>query len=106
MKSEEIGARVTAEIGDQWGRSNAHGVDLAKSLVAPERIRCRSFVADCREEEIDLWLVLTETPASRDGYLIVCDQSAQKFGLATTTTDGVVAFLGWYGGFWEAFDNM
>jgi hypothetical protein len=51
-------------------------------------------------------LVLTEVAGSRDGYLMVCDLSAAQFGLAMTTTEGYVAFLGWYGGFWEAFGGM
>jgi hypothetical protein len=106
MESTEVEARVRTEVDGKWTRSNAHGVDLAKSLVAPERIRCRSLDAGAQGEELDLWLVLTEIPESRDGYLIVCDESAKEFGLAMPTTEGYVAFLGWYGGFWDAFEGM
>ena len=106
MESAEIAARVQAEIGDQWSRSNAHGVDLRSCLVPPEKIRCRSVSSPCQDAELDLWLVLTEVPESRDGYLIVCDQAAEQFGLAMGTTEGHVAFLGWYGGFWDALESM
>jgi hypothetical protein len=106
MESDEIGARVKAKIAGQWSRSNAHRVDLAKSLLAPERIRCRALGTRSQAEELELWLVVTEIPGSRDGYLIVCDESADQFGLATGTAEGDIAFLGWYGGFWDAFESM
>jgi hypothetical protein len=105
MDSPEIETRVKTEIGHQWSRTNAHGVDPRAGLVTPEIIRCRSMYGS-QEADIDVWLVLTELAGSRDGYMVVCDQSATQFGLATTTTEGHVAFLGWYGGFWDAFENM
>jgi hypothetical protein len=105
MGSSEIAARVKAEIGDQWSRANTYGVDLRSCLVPPEKIRCRS-VSPPSQSELDLWLVLTAVPESRDGYLIVCDQAAEQFGLAMGTTEGYVAFLGWYGGFWDALESM
>lgn len=109
MEPREIAAQVEQEIAGQWSRSNAHGVDLRRCLVTPRLIRCRNTfpTPDAPSpRELELWLVLTEIPDSTDGYLIVCDQAAERFGLAITSTEDEVVFLGWYGGFWDAFESM
>lgn len=52
-----------------------------------------------------MWLVLEETPGSKDGYLIVYDERRHSFGLADWDGDTPV-FLGFHGRFLDALEAM
>lgn len=99
MTSAEVRAVVEAEIGGDWSQSNAHGVDLRACLVKPRRVSCRNTFAKLDGgRPLDLWIVLEETPGSKDGYLIVYDDRKCTFGLADW--DGEIpVFLGYHGTF-------
>jgi hypothetical protein len=103
MNSEEVAAVVKAEIGNRWGESNAHGVDLRTCVVTPEK---KTYVDGISERVIDLWLVLEEDAKERKGYKIVFDEVQRLFGLATTQRNGPDVFLGFYGTFMETLESM
>ena len=104
MSSAEVADLVAAEIGGDWSLSNAHGVDLKKCLVTPVR---RVYEDSFKEgSTVELWLVLEELPADGSGYQIVFDESARRFGLATSSRSGRDVFLGLYGNFIETLEAM
>ena len=53
-----------------------------------------------------MWVVLEETPGSRDGYVILFDEGNGRFGLGGFGEDGRVVFLGYHGSFWSTFHGM
>jgi hypothetical protein len=105
MTASEISAIIEGEIGGDWSRSNAHGVDLRRCLVTPaEQVYEDSFKEG---ETLRLWLVLEERPADKSGYKIVFDEGSRMFGLATTNAArGRDLFLGFYGTFLETLEGM
>ncbi len=103
MNAKEVAAFVKAEIGNQWGESNAHGVDLRTCIVAPEKKVYSDVLTGTTRE---LWLVLEEDSKERKGYKIVFDDSKRVFGLATTQVNGPDVLLGFYGTFMEALKSM
>ena len=105
MNSSEVGDFVKREIGSDWGRSNAHGVDIKTFLVRPERRQFRDCVNE--NQMLELWVVLEEDPQEHSGYEIVFDENNYcTFGLATVDQKGNEVFLGYYGTFNETFDAM
>lgn len=104
MSPTEIANKIHREVGGNWTISNAHGVDLAKCLIKPP-VR-QLFVDSFDNSEVDLWLVLEEYPADKSGYKIVFDEKTQMFGLATGSCHGPDLYLGPYGTFLEALQNM
>jgi hypothetical protein len=103
MTSLEVKNRVEQEIGNDWTRSNAHGVDLKNCLVYPE---LQPFLNSTNEFMVDLWLVLEENPQTRQGYKIVFDENSGMFGLAVSDQNGCGTFLGYYGDFNTTLDAM
>jgi hypothetical protein len=103
MNSQNIRSLIENEIGGNWDQSNAHGIDLRTCLVTPER---RRYIDAGGRETIELWLVLEEDPSERKGYKIVFDESAGRFGLATTQQNGPDVFLGLYGSFMKTLEAM
>ena len=104
MTSEEVANIVKTEIGINWDISNAHGVDLRKCLVQPEK---KNYKTGTNGEMRELWLVLEEDPIDRLGYKIVFDEKRRKFGLATTTGGSDIDFfLGIYGNFLATLEAM
>jgi hypothetical protein len=106
VTSTELRAIVEAEIGDGWSQSNAQGVDLRSCLVEPRRESCRNTFPELDAgSPLDLWVVLEETPGSKDGYLIVYDDQKRTFGLAAWDAEMPV-YLGYYGTFMDTLRAM
>ena len=106
MTPDEVRSIVELEIGNDWSRTNPHGVDLRTCLVTPRKVKCRnSFPLLESGRALDLWIVLEETPGNKDGYLIVFDERTRKFGLAAWTED-VPIFLGYHGSFMNTLEGM
>jgi hypothetical protein len=106
MTSAEVRAIVEAEIGGNWSQSNAHGVDLQRSLVQPRKVACRNTFPKLNGgKPLQLWIVLEESPGERDGYLIVLDDRQGIFGLAIWDGD-VPVFIGSYGSFLDTLQGM
>ena len=104
MTADEIEDLIRKEIGDLWNISNAHGVDLKKCLVKPEK---HTFTDSLTQHtQLELWLVLEELPDTRGGYQIVFDERTQMFGLATTDVKTGRIYLGPYGSFLETLEGM
>jgi hypothetical protein len=111
MTASDVQSLVLAEIGDDWSRTNAHGVDLQSSIVEPRRIQVIwRTVRDGQvtQETREVWLVLEERPVSGDGYKIVFDESRKTFGLASSgfASDPHPCLDGYYGDFWTTFEGM
>lgn len=104
MTADQVRQRVLAEIGDQWEKSNAHGVDLRKCLVDPEKHKFRN---GCDENVfLDLWLVLEEDPGNKSGYKIVYDEEDDNYGLAMSDVRHGLTYIGTYGTFMETLQSM
>ncbi len=104
MTPEEVSARVKHEIGENWQMSNAHGVDLRRCLVTPEKRQYEDISPG--GETAELWLVLEEDPILRKGYKIVYGESRDEYGLAMRDDKGNDIFLGYYGGFLATLEAM
>ena len=100
----DVRNRVEQEIAGDWGRSNAHGVDLKTCLVDPRRQQYRDSFNESRT--LDLWLVLEEDVQTHGGYEIIFDENNCQYGLAITDRNGCRIVLGYYGTFLETFDAM
>jgi len=105
MISQEVQAFVNMEIGGQWLRANDHVCDISRCLLHPRKVHCKEFDPS-GDKILDVWLVLEEVSATGNGLKIVFDEVAGVFGLACPGLDEHLAFLGWYGTFWDAFDAM
>jgi hypothetical protein len=106
MTTAEVRAIVEAEIGGNWWQTNAHAVDLRKCLVQPRKVTCRNTFPMLDDgTPIQVWVVLEETPDTRDGYLIVFDESRRAFGLANWDGNTPV-FLGFHGSFLNTLQGM
>jgi hypothetical protein len=78
--------------------------EFAKSgLIAPKVISCIDPTNDNDEPE-SYTLVFIE--GDGDGYQIVFDESMNQFGLAVRNESDGYTFIGNYGTFCEALDNM
>jgi hypothetical protein len=109
VTSNDVACIVRAQIGDQGGFRNAHGVDIASCLVPPveiDAIECRAQDGQFRDEPVRVWLVLEERVVERDGYKIVFDEGSRLSGLAVAMKDSVPLFLGVYGSFIDALEAM
>ena len=103
MTSEQVHALVVAQIGDQWDRTNLHGVDLRRCILWPQSITA----ADVRGEvQSDVWLVLLETPGRRLGWGIVYQEETGEFGLVQFTEDYAPCLVGLYAQFMDALEAM
>lgn len=106
MTSTEVRAIVESEIGGDWSRSNSHAVDLRKCLVRPRKVPCRNTFPKLNGgKPLQLWVVLEETPGTREGYLIVFDEERGVFGLADWSGDTPM-FLGFHGSFLNTLEGM
>lgn len=108
MTSDNVRQLVQQDIGGDWQRSNAHGCDLRRCLVTPvlfeyDDIGIRQ--PDAPAGVVRLWLVLEESPESRDGYKIVFSEQTGMYGLAVPGTERDV-FIGFYGTFLETYEAM
>jgi hypothetical protein len=106
MSSAEVQAIIEAEIDGNRSQSIAHGVDLRRCLVHPRKVACRNTFPKLHDgRPLELWIVLEETPGSRDGYLIVYDETKRVFGLAAWDGETPV-FLGFHGTFLNTLNGM
>lgn len=104
MEASEITRIIEAEVAGNWQISNAHGVNLRRCLVPPEK---KTFIDVADNSKMhELWLVLEEDPIDCDDYKVVFDEETGYFGLAIKLTSGVEAYLGAYGSFLETLANM
>lgn len=103
MTEMEIHDMVTAAIGDQWDRSNLHGVDLRRCLVPPEQV---AAVNAGDETDTPVWLVLLEAPDTRLGYAIAYHEESKQFGLVQLTKEYAPCLIGLYGGFFNTLEAM
>ena len=104
MTPEQVREIIINEIGGDWMRTNAHGVDLRACLVDPPRRR--TYLDSFNQNvSVELWLVLEEDPNLHSGYEIVFSETERQFGLATSSDDGPV-FIGWHGSFLETLEGM
>jgi len=106
MTSDEVLELVRREISGDWTRTNSHPVDLRKCLVAPRLVKCKNtFPKLNKGKPLHVWIVLEEHPGSKDGYLIVFDESRGAFGLADWGAEGPT-FLGYHGTFLNTLESM
>ena len=103
MTSAEITNLLDAQIGDQWHRTNLHGVDLRKCIVPPER---KSVLDAAGEKSCEAWLVLLEHPDKKLGYAVVYDETSGDFGLAQFAEGYEPCLFGLYGDFFKALEAM
>jgi hypothetical protein len=104
MTSQEVRKRIEDEIGEDWAASNAHGVDLRRCLVTPQKVIYQD--SGHEGQAIELRLVLEEDRAGRRGYEIVYDENTEEFGLALHDDKGTGVFLGYYGTFLDTLYGM
>ncbi len=106
MTAEDVRTLVLGEIGNNWGRSNAHGVNLRECLLPTPQVRTYADLGGSGSQiPTRLWLILEEHPVEHSGYEVVFDEAQQAFGLATQSNEGPV-FLGIYGTFLETLEAM
>jgi hypothetical protein len=111
MTDKEVAGIVRQQIGDNWSQPNRHEVNLARSLVSPTTIHVIArHVEDgrVRDEVIRVWLVFEERIVERNGYKIVFDENARRFGLVSpeSPSDAAPILCGWYGDFMTTFVAM
>jgi hypothetical protein len=103
MDAEAVAQIIANDLAENPHFFNAHEVDLQACLVPPTRL---TFENSFREGELlTLWLVLREDPAKQEGYLVVFDESQNRFGLAVHGAQRPV-FIGYYGSFTETLSGM
>ncbi len=111
MTSSEVQSLVWAEIDESLTETNAHGVDLRSCLVKPKRIQViwrKVRDGKMTEETHEVWLVLEERPLTKDGYMIVFNESRKVFGLVSPgfPSDPHPCLDGYYGNFRATFAGM
>jgi prepilin-type processing-associated H-X9-DG protein len=103
MTSDQVRARVERAIDGRWTRTNLHHVDLREALVHPEKL---NFVWADGSPAPTLWLVLRESPAPDNGYVVVYDEQTDEFGLGQIADGYDACCFGLYGDFFDAFEAM
>lgn len=104
MNATELRALVEREIGDDWTRTNLHGVELRRCLLPePRAVSLQLPVRERVTEEF--WLVLEEEPDGA-GYWVVHSERSGEFGLAHFAPPEPPYLVGEYGGFLDALDAM
>ena len=73
-------------------------------LISPRQVR---FAIDANSTSFkDLWLVTNHIGANDSSYRVVYDNETDAFGLECTLDSGVEWYMGNYGSFAEAVENM
>ena len=103
MTPREVRELVEREIGDQWHRSNLHGVDLRACLLEPRLTECLDPVRGGRTQ---LWVVLSEVPGSDNCYGVAFDEGSKEFGLVEFNPGSPPVLVGIHGGFLRAMEAM
>jgi len=111
MNTKQIQDLLLLQIDNTWKRTNAHGVNLEKSLVPPQRITIfEQTVSNGKviEKPVDVWLLLKEEPSHDIGYRIVAKPDGNMFGLVHEDLNAEPKwfFCGWYKDFMTAFKEM
>jgi hypothetical protein len=99
---EAVANLVKQQIGDQWDRTNLHHVDLRHALVEPTEVT----LVDAHGNRLRAWVVLREDPSGGPCYGIAYDPLQEKFGLVQFAPNFDPFFIGYYGGFFDAFEAM
>lgn len=100
MKPADITKIIEDELKDSVGISNPHHIDLKKCLVIPaKQVFKDSFN---KNKDVSFWLVLEESPDTKDGYKIIYDEETKYFGLVTANN----IFIGMYGSFGDTLNAM
>jgi len=100
MTAQEIVKLIKDEIAAAGKTINSHGVDLNKCLALPRKVKLKDSFSK-NGSEIELWLVLEESPGSSEGYQIVFSEKEKSFGLAKNRV-----FISFYGKFLETLAGM
>ncbi len=106
--------RIKSHIGELIAREirecsidNWHGIDknnVERYLVSPY---LQTYLDPMNKNiKFELWTVLEELPEAKSGYTIVYDSEKNEFGLGVHGADGMLTFLGYYGGFVETLNGM
>ena len=104
VNANELRKQIEAEIGNDWSRTNLHNVDLRASLLSePRKIK----VVDAgTEKDVEVWLVLEESPGTNAGYGVVYSEEDAAFGLVQFAKGYEPCLFGIYGSFINTFDAM
>jgi hypothetical protein len=99
------------QVGDYWGVTNLHHVDLMRAIVPPRRLSViERSVKDGKvhDQLVDVWLVLVENPDTGRGYRIVFQECGARFALACDgfPSDKHLVVSGWYPDSTSAFLGM
>ena len=102
MKAEETISRMVQESMPnlaprlrEW--AEAHLVPPTKQIFAMD--------TDGRSEK-EFWLITDHNGTNDSGYRVVFDDEKQLFGLETTLQNKIAWYMGLYGSFQEAVENM
>ena len=105
MTPGEVRDIIEREIAGDRSRRNAHGCDFDRCLVEPHLVEFENSGYPGATGTVVLWVVLEEDPESGDGYKIVFEEAAGKFGLAVPG-ERLPVYIGRYGSFLRTFDAM
>jgi hypothetical protein len=90
--------------------NSPHGINLEnihQHLVDPIT---KKYFNDFQNKVEQYWVVLDEEPQDlKEGYLIIYSEQQNQFGLAVKTSNtkpNMGTFIGWYGSFVSALNNM
>lgn len=103
MSRDDVRQLIEQQVAGDLDRRNAHGCTIQRCLIKPQKL---AFSDPFNSTLIDLWLVLEEDPETREGYKVVYDDVNEAFGLAITSSEDELVFLGLYGDFLDAYDGM
>ncbi len=111
MNTRQIQDLLLLHVGNGWSATNAHGVNLEKSLVPPRSITIFEQTISngkIKEKPVDVWLLLKEEPSYDTGYRIVAKLDGSMFGLVheDLNSEPKWFFCGWYRDFMSAFKEM
>jgi hypothetical protein len=102
VTGKDVAKLVRTQIGEEWDRTNLHGVDLRRSVVEPIEL---NFL-DVHERPLTAWLVLRNDPDGGPGYGVAYEPNAGQFGLVQFAQGYEPLYIGSYGDFFDAFDAM
>ena len=105
MTASEVRDIIEREIAGERSRRNAHGCDLDRCLVEPHLVEFEDSGSPGATGTGMFWVVLEEDPETGNGYKIVFEEAAGKFGLAVPG-ERLPVYIGRYGSFLGTFDAM
>ena len=103
--SREIEGLITLKIAEGLALLKPHLQSWARDhLIQPRQIRLSTDPEGSSFK--DFWLVTGHVGKEDSSYRIVYDEAEQAFGLEMTLDTGVEWYMGNYGSFSEAVENM